>query len=305
MTVIDTSPELDPVGGYRTVWISDVHLGTQGCSAAQLLWFLKHVECEQLYVVGDFIDVWYLGRKKNWKRHWPQIHNDVVQKVLRKARKGVGVVYIPGNHDEFCLDFLGTYGNIRVIENALHVTADGRRFKVMHGHEFDCVTRNAKWLALIGDVGYRALMRLNGPVNFCRKKCGLGYWSLSSYLKAKVKCAVNRSGSFESAVSHYARLEGVDGIICGHIHTPDIRTFGTTLYYNTGDWVESRTALVEHFDGRLELLDWDAITRLYGEMPAQCDAGPDPDADSQSEDEVEVVIDQMKAAASACVLSRK
>jgi UDP-2,3-diacylglucosamine pyrophosphatase LpxH len=244
---------------YRTVWISDVHLGTSGCNAEELLRFLDYAHTDKLYVVGDFIDVWHLRRK----RHWPQAHNDVVQKVLRMARKGVAVAYVPGNHDEFCLHYLGSYGNIEVHENIVHTTADGRRLMVMHGHEFDSVTINAKWLALLGDIGYQILLRLNTPLNMARNICGLGYWSLSAFMKSKIKGAVNYISSFEDAVCRYAELHKVDGIICGHIHTPTIREVGKTLYLNSGDWVESCSALIEHQDGRIELLYWrDIISQM-------------------------------------------
>lgn len=256
MAVVDIrTPETRELFSYRTLFISDVHLGTRGSHAVELLAFLKHARFDKLYVVGDFIDVWHLRRT----RHWPQSHNDVLQKVMRHARKGVPVIYIPGNHDEFCLDFLGAYGNVCVVKNDVHETADGRRLQIMHGHEFDCVTLNAKWLALLGDIGYCALMNLNAPVNLCRKIFGLGYWSLSAFVKAKVKGAVNYIGDFEEAVVRYAEMNHVNGIVCGHIHTPAIRTIGDTLYYNTGDWVESCTALVENHDGSMELIYWREI----------------------------------------------
>jgi UDP-2,3-diacylglucosamine pyrophosphatase LpxH len=237
---------------YRTVWMSDLHLGTRGSNAAGVLEFLKHNECETLYLVGDVIDIWRLRKE----RFWPQSHNDVIQKILRKARKGTHIVVIPGNHDEFCLNFLGVYGNIVVKERAFHTTANGERLLVMHGHEFDSVTMHAKWMAHLGDVGYTLLLKLNRPLNLVRRVFGLGYWSLSAYVKQNVKKVVSSISRFEEAVAHYAELHHVGGIICGHIHTPAVRQIRGVNYYNTGDWVESSTALVEHFDGQLELVYW-------------------------------------------------
>jgi UDP-2,3-diacylglucosamine pyrophosphatase LpxH len=241
---------------YRTVWISDVHLGTRGSQANELLRFLKAVDFEKLYIVGDFIDVWQLRRSKRW----PQDHNDVVQKLLRKARKGCPVIYIPGNHDDFCSKYLGTYGNVSIVKQDVHTTADGRRLVVMHGHEFDCVTLHAEWLSRIGDVGYTFLLSINGWLNWCRRLLGRPNWSLSAYIKARVKNAVNFIGNFEKSVSHYAELHSCEGIVCGHIHTPSIRRMQETDYYNTGDWVESCTALVEDYEGNIRLLYWHELS---------------------------------------------
>jgi UDP-2,3-diacylglucosamine pyrophosphatase LpxH len=235
---------------YRTIWISDLHLGTRGCDALGLLDFLRQNECNQLYLVGDVIDLWRLRRDN----YWPQTHNDVIQKILRKARKGTDVVVIPGNHDEFATNFIGVFGRIVIKRQAIHTTADGRQLLVMHGHEFDAVTRHAEWLAMLGDIGYGLLLRLNEPLNRFRQAIGWEYWSLSAAAKRRVKSAVNFISRFEEAVVRYARLHRVAGIVCGHIHTPAVKVFQGIAYYNTGDWVESRTALVEHFDGRLELL---------------------------------------------------
>ena len=232
--------------------MSDLHLGTRGSDAASVLDFLKHNEFETLYLVGDIIDIWRLRHE----RYWPQSHNDVIQKFLRKARKGAAIVIIPGNHDEFCLNFLGVYGNIVVKEQHVHTTADGTRLLVLHGHEFDSVTVHARWMAHLGDAGYTLLLRLNRPLNLMRRLFGFGYWSLSAYVKQSVKKVVSSISRFEEAVAHYAELHDVDGIVCGHIHTPAVRQIRGVNYYNTGDWVESSTALVEHFDGRLELVYW-------------------------------------------------
>ena len=236
---------------YRTGWISDVHLGTRGSKAAALLEFLRDSEFETLYLVGDLIDIWALRRGI----YWPQEHNDVIQKLLRKGRKGTEIIYIIGNHDEFLGSFHGHYASVDLRKNAVHTTADGRRILVIHGHELDTVVQNLGWLAHVGDIGYVLLMRCNGLVDFFRRALGLGHWSLSAYVKAEVKNVVSFIGKFEESVVRYARDYGVDGVLCGHIHTAAVRDFGGVAYYNCGDWVESCTAMVEHFDGRMELLE--------------------------------------------------
>jgi UDP-2,3-diacylglucosamine pyrophosphatase LpxH len=236
---------------YRTGWISDAHLGTRGCNAAALLDFLRANDFETLYVVGDLIDIWSLRRGI----YWPQQHNDVIQKILRKARKGTHVVYIPGNHDELVADFCGAYGNIAIKQRAIHVTASGERILMIHGHELDAVVQNVKWLAFAGDVGYQFLLLLNPLINFVRRRFGLGYWSLSAYAKQRVKDAVSFIGKFEAAVAHYAERYDVDAVLCGHIHSAAIREFGNVTYYNCGDWVESCTALVEGEDGIISMVN--------------------------------------------------
>ncbi|MDO9147879.1 MAG: UDP-2,3-diacylglucosamine diphosphatase [Hydrogenophaga sp.] len=237
----------------RTVWISDLHLGTPGCQATPLLDFLKRVECDTLYLVGDIIDGWQL--KRQW--YWPQTHNDVVQKLLRKARKGTRVVFVPGNHDEFARKYLGhNFGGVEVVDEAIHKTADGRLLWITHGDHFDGVIQCAKWLAHVGDWAYELTLRINRHINSTRARLGLPYWSLSRYLKLKVKRAVSYVSDFEVAVAREARERGVQGVVCGHIHHAEIRWIDGTLYCNDGDWVESLTALVEHDDGRLEILDW-------------------------------------------------
>ena len=235
---------------YRTGWISDLHLGTRGSNAEAVLAFLRRHRFETLYVVGDLIDVWSLRRS----RYWPQTHNDVIQKILRAGRKGTRLIYVPGNHDEFLRGYYGVYGSLTIAPSAVHTTADGRRLLVLHGDELDTVVQNAKWLAFIGDVGYQFLLKLNGPINYLRRRLGLGYWSLSAYVKGRVKNAVSFIGEFEKAIVRYAQQFGVDGVLCGHIHRAAIRDIGGTTYYNCGDFVESCTALVEHADGRIELL---------------------------------------------------
>jgi len=237
---------------YRTIWISDVHLGTRGCQAGKLLDFLRKNESDFLYLVGDIIDGWRL--KRSW--HWPQEHNDVVQKILRKARKGTNVIFVPGNHDEFVRGYVDQhFGGVRVVDRTVHETADGRRLLVLHGDEFDVVVRYAKWLAVLGDGAYTILLVINNWFNKIRESMGRPYWSLSAYMKLKVKNAVKYIAEYENAIARAAATEGVDGVVCGHIHHAEIRDIGGTLYCNDGDWVESCTALVEHLDGRLELLN--------------------------------------------------
>ena len=242
----------------RCAWISDVHLGTRSSNAGALLEFLRDYDCDTLYVVGDLIDVWQLRRSF----YWPQEHNDVIQKILRKARKGTRVIYIPGNHDEFVSGFYGDYGNITIQKQAIHLTADGRRILVIHGHELDTVVQNVKWLAFAGDVGYQFLLSLNPAINFVRRRFGFGYWSLSAYVKKRVKDAVSFIGEFEKAIVRYAERDSVDAVLCGHIHSAAVHQFGAVTYYNCGDWVESCTALVESADGTMELLNFNPFAAL-------------------------------------------
>jgi len=251
----------DPDRFYRTIWISDVHLGTRGCQAEFLIDFLRHTESETLYLVGDIFDGWRMRR--SW--YWAQSHNDVIQKILRKARKGTRVVYIPGNHDE-CLRMYSSaalvLGGITLEDEAVHETADGRKLLVIHGDVFDGVVKHARWLAVLGDWAYEAMMLVNTVFNLIRRRFGFGYWSLSAFLKAKVKNAVEYIGSYERVLVDVAKRRGVDGIVCGHIHTPEIRTIDGLIYCNDGDWVESCSALVEHFDGRLEIVRWMQVREL-------------------------------------------
>ena len=241
------------IRNYRAVFISDVHLGTKGCQAELLLDFIRHIECESLYLVGDIVDGWKL--RSGW--HWPQAHNDVVQKILRMARKGVNVIYVPGNHDDRVREFVGVhFGGVVVVRDAIHETADGRRFLVLHGDEFDGVVQHAKWLAFVGDYAYRALIAANTLFNRVRRRLGFGYWSLSAFLKTRVKNALQFVENFEAAVADEARRRGVDGVICGHIHKAEMRDIDGIAYINDGDWVESCSALVEHHDGTLEILHW-------------------------------------------------
>ncbi|MDP2988424.1 UDP-2,3-diacylglucosamine diphosphatase [Hydrogenophaga sp.] len=261
---------------FRAVFISDLHLGTAGCQARPLLDFLKHHPSHTLYLVGDIIDGWQLRRK--W--YWPQAHNDVIQKLLRRSRKGCRVVFVPGNHDEFARQFDGhNFGGIEVANEAVHTTADGRRLWVVHGDYFDGVIQCAKWLAYLGDNAYEFTLKLNRHLNSLRARMGLPYWSLSQYLKHKVKSALNYVTDFERAVAAEARQRGYQGVVCGHIHRPEMRTIDGTLYCNDGDWVESLSALVEHMDGRLELVHWSPQTAAP--VGAQGDKHEDPDRDGR------------------------
>jgi len=246
----------------RTLFLSDIHLGMKGCQADTLLDFMRHYEADTVYLVGDIVDGWSL--KSAW--YWPQAHNDVVQKLLRKARKGARILYIPGNHDEFFRDYYGThFGGIEVLEDAVHVTADGKRYLVIHGDLFDLVIRHARWLALLGDKAYDVAIWLNTHFNAIRRAFGLTYWSLSQWAKLKVKNAVNFIGEFEQTLAAEAHRRGLDGVICGHIHHAVIRRQAGFVYVNCGDWIESCTAVVEHFDGALEIIRWTARGMRPGE----------------------------------------
>jgi UDP-2,3-diacylglucosamine pyrophosphatase LpxH len=251
--------DLEPTQRYRAIFISDVHLGTPGSQAARLLDFLRHTESASLYLVGDIIDGWQL--KRRW--YWHQSHNDVVQKVLRKARKGTKVTYVAGNHDEAMPHFLGVaFGGIEIRDETVHVTADGRRLLVTHGDLFDAVVQGARWLAHVGDWLYIFSLKVNRGFNNARAKLGLPYWSLAQFLKHRVKNAVSYIGKFEEALAREAARRGFDGVVCGHIHKAEIRDIGGVLYCNDGDWVESMTALVETESGELAIIDWKAIEAL-------------------------------------------
>lgn len=240
-------------GHYRTLFISDVHLGTRSAKAEALLEFLRETEAQTIFLVGDIIDFWKVRRGP----HWPQSHNDVMQKVLRKARKGTRVVFVPGNHDEGLRDYCDlNFGGIEIRRDAIHTTADGRRYLVLHGDEFDIIVRYARWLAFLGDRSYEIALWLNGPLNWARRYWGLGYWSLSGYLKLRVKTAVSFIGEFEEALAAEAARRQVDGIICGHIHHAADRQIGETHYLNTGDWVESCTAIAETHSGEMFVIHW-------------------------------------------------
>jgi UDP-2,3-diacylglucosamine pyrophosphatase LpxH len=260
MTTGQTSDSSEPAGTrrYRSLFISDLHLGTRGAQADALLEFLRECEAQTIYLVGDIVDGWRL--RSAW--YWPQSHNDVVQKLLRKARKGTRVVYVPGNHDEFLRGFYGThFGGIEVCETAVHEAADGRRYLVIHGDVFDMVVRHAKWLAYLGDWAYEIALALSIRINWVRRRLGFTYWSLSAWAKLKVKNAVSYIGRYEEVLAAEAARHAVDGVICGHIHCAAMRDFDGFTYINTGDWVESCTAVVEHEDGRMEIIAWPAQSR--------------------------------------------
>jgi len=242
---------------FRTLFISDVHLGTRGCQADRLLDFIRYHDAATIYLVGDIVDGWAL--RSNW--YWPQQHNDVVQKLLRKARKGARVIYVPGNHDEFLRDYYGThFGGIEVMENAIHVAADEKRYLVIHGDLFDLVVTQARWLALLGDKAYDIAIALNRAFNSVRRRLGFPYWSLSQWAKLKVKNAVNYIGDFEKTLIAEAHRHQVDGVICGHIHHAALHDDFGIRYINCGDWVESCTAVAEHADGHFEIITWTHTT---------------------------------------------
>lgn len=241
---------------FRSIWISDIHLGTSGCQAKRLLEFLEATKSDTLYLVGDIVDGWQL--KRRW--YWHQTHNDVVQLVMKKAKKGTKVIFVPGNHDEAVRQFIGLdFGGIKIRDELIHTCANGKRMLVLHGDRFDGVIACAKWLAYVGDSLYTMILKFNQYYNAWRARSGLPYWSLSQYLKLKVKNAVSYISSFETALAEEAKKQGVDGVICGHIHKAEIREIDGILYCNDGDWVESLTALVEEADGELRLIDWHEV----------------------------------------------
>jgi UDP-2,3-diacylglucosamine pyrophosphatase LpxH len=261
-------PEPPPGGRqkFRTIWISDVHLGTKGCNAEMLIDFLDSVDSETMYLVGDIIDGWRL--KKRF--YWPSAHNDIVWRILKRANRGTRIVYIPGNHDEMFRQFTGlNFGGVEIRRAAFHDTADGRRLLVLHGDEFDAVMLAHRWLAFAGDAAYTLLMGLNRWVNAVRTRLDLPYWSLSKMAKHKVKNAVEFISRYEEVVARAAAQRGVDGVVCGHIHTAEFRRIGSVEYWNDGDWVEGCNALVEHADGRMEILHWpDEIARRESQAAA-------------------------------------
>ena len=248
----------EAVERVKTLFLSDIHLGTRGCQAEQLLSLLKHYDAETIFLVGDIIDGWRL--KSVW--HWPTLHNVVLQKLLRKVRKGTRIVYVPGNHDEFMRDYLGeNFGGIEIAGEVIYSLVDGRKALVLHGDKFDTVVRNIKWLAHLGDWAYEFAMFINRYLNIVRRMLGMPYWSFSAASKAMVKQAVSFIGAFENAVVADAERQGAQVVVCGHIHHATIRQVGSVLYTNCGDWVESRTAIAEHLDGHLELIRWDELVK--------------------------------------------
>lgn len=249
---------------YRSIFISDVHLGSRGCKADCLLDFLNHVESDHLYLVGDIVDGWRL--RKRW--FWPVEHSEILSSLVERARPGTEVVYLPGNHDEALRRLIGqTLAGVKVMDDAIHQTVDGKRMLVVHGDVFDSVVREMKWLALLGSVAYETALAINTVFNAVRRCLGYGYWSISGFLKDQVKAAVRFVDNYEQRLAAEARLREVTGVICGHVHKPEMRTIDGVLYVNAGDWVENCSALVEHHDGRLELLNWPRRT-TYAAMPA-------------------------------------
>lgn len=238
---------------YRTIFLSDIHLGTRGCRADLLLEFLKEHTCDELYLAGDIIDGWRF--RKGF--YWPQEHTNVMRRILTLSKRGTRVTYVTGNHDEFLRKYSDMeVGNIRLVDAAVHRAADGRRLLVVHGDAYDVVTRYHRWVALLGDLGYGWLLALNRHLNQWRARFGYGYWSLSSWVKYRVKRAVSFVSGFEEAVSHHCRQQGYDGVVCGHIHHAEITDYDGVRYMNCGDWVESCTALVEDETGKFHLIRW-------------------------------------------------
>ncbi len=237
---------------HRSIWISDIHLGTRGCQAEELLDFLNKHTADTIYLVGDIIDMWALSRKI----YFPQSHLNVMKKVLTLSRE-TKIIYVRGNHDETLDQFVPfDIGNIEVVHEATHIMGDGKRFLVCHGDKYDQVMKYARWLAVLGDIGYVMLLKSNRLVNWFRRKAGFGYWSLSAYTKRKVKGVVGFIGSFENAVVRDAAEQGYEGVICGHIHHAEIKDIGGVIYANDGDWVESCTALVEDSEGQLSIIEF-------------------------------------------------
>ncbi|TRZ69836.1 MAG: UDP-2,3-diacylglucosamine diphosphatase [Rhodocyclaceae bacterium] len=245
---------------YRSIFLSDIHLGTRGCQAGRLLDFLREHESDHLFLVGDIIDFWAMSRAI----HWTPEQNTVVQKVLRRARHGEHVLLIPGNHDEALREYAGTsFGDIQVVHEHIHITADGKQYLVIHGDEFDQVTRHHRWVAVLGDIAYNLLVRINAWLSWTRRSLRIsGYWSLAGYAKRRVKRAVSFIFDFEDSVIHAVRSRGLDGVICGHIHSAALRDVAGVTYINCGDWVDSCTAIVEHQDGQMELIHWGATESL-------------------------------------------
>jgi UDP-2,3-diacylglucosamine pyrophosphatase LpxH len=249
---------------YRSVFISDLHLGSSSARAADAAAFLKHIDCSTLYLVGDVIDMWRL--RSRW--HWPEEHNRVVHRILKMAKRGTRVVFIPGNHDEHARQFIGmNFGGVEVMRDAVHRTADGRTLLVTHGDEIDVVIRHARVLSVLGSVAYDRLVVISRWYNRIRKVLGQSDWSLSQYLKLRVKSACKHIARFEESLEGEARRRGYHGVVCGHIHKAEVRR-GEIDYFNCGDWVESCTALVEHDDGRLQVIDGLAFVAQFDVEPA-------------------------------------
>jgi UDP-2,3-diacylglucosamine pyrophosphatase LpxH len=243
----------------RSIFLSDIHLGTRACQAQSLLEFLREYDSEHLFLIGDIVDFWAMKRGV----HWSTRHNTVVQKILKRARHNTSVIFIPGNHDEALRAHVGiSFGHIRLLHDHVHTAADGKRYLLTHGDDFDQVTKYHRWAAVLGDKAYAFAVRLNTMVSWFRRRFGIaGYWSLAGYAKRKVKSAVSFIFDFEESVARYVKERGVDGVICGHIHAAAIKDIGGIRYINCGDWVDSCTAVLEHEDGRMELLEWGVLPR--------------------------------------------
>ena len=236
----------------RALFLSDIHLGSRACQAERLLAFLKEYECQMIFLLGDIVDFWSLRRGV----YWPASHNTVVQKLLRQARHSVKILYIPGNHDEALRGYLdSSFGNIRVKRDHVHSAADGKRYALLHGDEYDQVATCSRWLSALGDAGYNFLIASGWVLSAMRRKLGIGgHWSLADYAKRNLQGAARFVSAFERAVARHGCALEVDGVICGHIHTPAIKQLEKVLYLNCGDWVDNCTAIVEHLDGRMELV---------------------------------------------------
>ncbi len=260
---------------YPSIFLSDIHLGTKGCQAEKLVDFLKAHSCDRLYLVGDIVDGWRL--KSGF--YWPQAHNNVLRRFLTMTKNGTEVIYVTGNHDEFLRKYSDMQiGNLHVVDRYVHETQDGRRLLVIHGDEFDVITRYHKWLAFAGDIGYTFLLEANRLVNAARSRFGYGYWSLSAWIKHRVKRAVNFISEFEGAIAHQCNRLGYDGAVCGHIHHAEISEIEGVTYMNCGDWVESCTALVENANGSFRIIKWDeaATTADIIELEPQIELAPTP-----------------------------
>ena len=247
---------------YKSIFISDVHLGTKDCKADLLNNFLKHNKCETLYLVGDILDAWRIQQNK-WR--WKQSHTNVVRTILGHAKRGTRVIYVAGNHDEFLRTLIPyniSFGNVEIVNQSEHVGVDGKHYLVTHGDLFDGITRLAPWLAFLGDKAYDIILSINSKYNWIRHRFGFGYFSLSQYLKARVKKAVDFIFQFEKNLAGYCKKRGYDGVICGHIHHAEIKYIDDIVYMNDGDWVESCTALVEHIDGKWEIVQWKEIINV-------------------------------------------
>jgi UDP-2,3-diacylglucosamine pyrophosphatase LpxH len=250
----------------RSIFVSDIHLGTRACQAHRLLDFLREYECQNLFLVGDIVDFWAMSRRGIY---WSAHMNTFVQKVLKRARHGTAVIFVPGNHDEALREYVGSsFGDIAIHREYVHQAADGKRYLLLHGDEFDVVTKYHKWLAILGDHAYAFLVRVNMMLSWARRTLGIpGYWSLAGYAKRKVKKAVGFICDFEDSVTHNIRHRGLDGVICGHIHAAALKRVDGMVYMNCGDWVDSCTGIVEHLDGRMELVHW-GITSAPQTSPA-------------------------------------